>query len=302
MRKLLSTRLALVLTLTLILTLSFACCALAETAAGEPAEAAAEEVVEETAEEAADAPAEAEAAVETAAEEAAEEAEAEAEEEEEPAPSLPMQMFGKLLELPWYTFVIIAALIAAGIILAKSQKRVKWNSRLISTAAMCIAISFVLSCIRLYRMPQGGSITPASMLPLIMFMLACGPLKGFVVGCAFGLLDLISDPYIIHPIQMLVDYPLAFGAMILACLAARIPVKAQWKLPIAVALGFVGRYIMAVLSGTVFFAEYAGDQNALIYSLVYNVSYLGPDMLVCMIIACIPGMTRIVDMIRKNGK
>ena len=138
------------------------------------------------------------------------------------------------------------------------------------------------------------------MLPLVMFMLACGPLQGFVVGCAFGLLQLITDPYVIHPVQLLVDYPLAYGAMILGCIAAVLPIKKPWKLPVAVLLAGVGRYAMAVLSGAVFFAEYAGEQNAWIYSLGYNISYLGPDTLVCAVVACIPGMHRLVDMIGKK--
>ena len=244
-------------------------------AAAEEAEAAAEEVAEE-----------AEAAVEEAAQ------------EEAPAVS---PVFKKLLEVPWYTWVVLAALVVAAILLALSTKNAKWDSRHISMGAMCIAIAFVLSCIRLFRMPQGGSIPPAAMLPLILFMVACGPLKGFVVGCAFGLLQLITDPYVIHPIQLLVDYPLAYGAMILGCLATLLPVKKQWQLPIAVLLAGIGRYIMAVLSGAIFFSEYAGEQNAWVYSLVYNISYLGPDTLVCMLIACIPGMPRLVDMIRKKG-
>ena len=220
---------------------------------------------------------------------------AEAAEKAEPSP-----IFKKLFEQKWYTWAVVAALAASAVILAAASKKVKWNSRRISMAAMCIAIAFVLSCIRLYRMPQGGSITPASMLPLTLFMLACGPLPGFVLGCAFGMLKLIADPWIIHPVQMLVDYPLSYAAMILGCLAAVLPVRKEFKLPLAVLLGTVGRYAMAVLSGTVFFAEYAGDQNALVYSLVYNLSYLGPDTVVCMIVALIPGMHRLVDMIRKR--
>ena len=97
---------------------------------------------------------------------------------------------------------------------------------------------------------------------------------------------------------MLLDYPLASGAMILCCLAVLLPIDKRWQLPVAVLLAGIGNYIMAVLSGSIFFAEYAGDQNAWIYSLVYNISYLGPNVLVCMLVACIPGMTRLVDMIR----
>ena len=66
-------------------------------------------------------------------------------------------------------------------------------------------------------------------------------------------------------------------------------------------LGYLGRYAMAVLSGVVFFAEYAGDQGALAYSLVYNLSYLGPETLICMVLACIPGMCRLPQILKQNA-
>mgnify|MGYP002624568477 CR=1 FL=1 len=261
----------------------------------ETAEATEETV--EVAEEGAEAAEEAAESVQETAE-AAEEAAGEIEPEGD-APEV-SPVFEKLTEVPWYTWAVLAALLVAGFLLAASTKKAKWDSRRLAMGAMCIAIAFVLSCIRLFRMPQGGSITPAAMLPLVMFMVACGPLQGFVVGCAFGLLQLITDPYVIHPIQLLVDYPLAYGAMILGCLAAALPIDKRWKLPLAALLAGLGRYIMAVLSGAIFFAEYAGEQNAWIYSLVYNISYIGPDVLVCMLVACIPGMPRLVEMIRKK--
>ena len=250
----------------------------------------------------ADPAAEATEAVETAADataEAAAEAAAIETVEVEEAPAV-SPIFEKLTELPWYTWAVLAALVVAALVLTVGAKKAKWNSHRLTMGAMCIAIAFVLSCIRLFRMPQGGTITPAAMLPLILFMFAAGPWQGFVVGCAFGLLKLIADPYIIHPVQMLLDYPLAYASMILGCLATRLPVKEQFKLPLAVLLACIARWFMSVLSGSIFFAEYAGEQNAWIYSMVYNLSYMGPDALVCMAIAAIPGMSRLVDMIRKR--
>ncbi len=212
-------------------------------------------------------------------------------------------MFTELLELKWYTAAVILCLAALGIILFAAARQTRWDSRRIANASMCIAIAFILSCIKLYRMPQGGSITPASMLPLVAFAVACGPLQGAIVGCAYGLIGLIQDPYVIHPVQMLVDYPLAFGALALGGLVCLLPIKKELKLPLAVLIGGIGRYAMAVLSGTVFFSEYApADQSAFIYSLIYNISYLGPDVLVCMFIACLPGISRIVDLIRGNTR
>ena len=102
---------------------------------------------------------------ESAAEEAAETTEEEA--AEEPAPAV-SPVFKKLLEVPWYTWAVLGILVVAGVLLALNAKKIRWHSRSLSMGAMCVAIAFVLSCIRLYRMPQGGSITPASMLPLIL--------------------------------------------------------------------------------------------------------------------------------------
>lgn len=221
----------------------------------------------------------------------------EAVEEPNEEESLLSEMFGDLAGMRWYTAAILVVLAGVGLVLCTGKKN--WTTRRIAYAAMCIAISFVLSCIKLFHMPQGGSVTPAAMLPLILFALACGPVQGLVVGCAYGLLQLVEDPYVIHPIQLLTDYPLAYGVMIAACLALLLPEKAKrFRLPLAVILGYLARWAMAVLSGVVFFAEYAGDQNVLIYSMGYNIAYLAPEMLIAVVIAFIPGWDRLIQMIR----
>lgn len=273
-----------VVCLVLMLVLALLPMAFAETATVAPeatVEAAAEATVEP----------------EATAEAPAEEAEAPAEEEESAA----SRMFGDLTGMHWYTAAILAVLIAMGLVIGLSKKS-KWTARRLSYAAMCIAIAFVLSCIKLFRMPQGGSVTPAAMLPLILFALACGPVQGLTVGCAFGLLQLIEDPYVIHPIQLLCDYPLAYGAMALCCLASLIPEKhSYFRLPAAVVLGYFARLVMAVISGVAFFSEYAGPEGAFVYSVVYNISYLAPEMGIALVISLIPGMNRLVGMLKKKA-
>ena len=207
--------------------------------------------------------------------------------------------FGALTGMKWYTALIVVLLMAMGTVLCV-QKKSRWNAKKLSYAAMCIAIAFVLSCIKLFRMSQGGSVTPGAMLPLIMFSLACGPMQGIVVGCAFGLLQMIEDFYVIHPVQLLVDYPMAYAALALGCLALLLPQKYdRFRLPLAVLLGYLGRYAMATLSGAIFFAEYAGEQNAWVYSLAYNISYLGVEALLACVIAFIPGFGRILRTMEK---
>jgi len=187
------------------------------------------------------------------------------------------------------------------IMLVLSGKRVKWNASMIAKAAICIALAYICSMIKVFRMPMGGSATLASMLPLVLFAVAFGPLEGVLIGCVYGLMQLLIDPYVIHPIQLLVDYPMAFAATALASAAVVMPIPERLKLPVAVLLGYLGRYIMAVLSGVVFFAEYAGDQGALAYSLVYNISYIGPEALLCMVVTLIPGMQRLPALLREKN-
>lgn len=242
-----------------------------------------------------EAPADEAAATEAPADETAEPTEKELVEAEEEETVL-QQMLGNLTGMHWYTAVIVVVLLVMGIMLTKKSQ---WTTRRMAYAAMCIAIAFVLSCIKLFRMPQGGSVTPAAMLPLILFCMACGPVQGLAVGCAFGLLQLIEDPFVIHPVQLILDYPAAYGAMCVACLANLLPEKAKrFRLPLGVALGYVARLVMAVLSGVIFFAEYAGDQNVILYSLGYNAAYLAPEMGIAVLISLIPGMARLVETIR----
>ena len=275
-----------VVCLVLMLVLALLPMAIAETATVAP-----DATVEATAETSAE--------PEATAEVSAEETEAPAEEEEEE--SAAQRMFGDLTGMHWYTAAIVAVLLVMGLVISRSKKS-KWTARRLSYAAMCIAIAFVLSCIKLYHAPQGGSTTPAAMLPLIMFALACGPVQGLTVGCTYGLLQLIEEPYVVHPLQLLCDYPLAYGAMALCCLACLIPEKhSYFRLPVAVVLGYFARLVMAVISGVVFFAEYAGDQNAFVYSVTYNLGYLAPETLIALVISLIPGMNRLVKTIAKKA-
>lgn len=208
-------------------------------------------------------------------------------------------------EEPYTGLLSLSSMLAIGVLLIAmaaclwfSAKRVKWNATMIAKAALCVALSYILSLITMFRMPMGGSVTPAAMLPIILFTVAYGPLEGLLAGSVLGLLNLLINPYVIHPVQLLVDYPMAFGAVALACVGKALPLPERLKLPAAVLFGYLGRYIMAVLSGVVFFSEYAGEQGALVYSLVYNISYLGVEALICMALACIPGMHRLPEMMR----
>jgi thiamine transporter len=84
----------------------------------------------------------------------------------------------------------------------------------------------------------------------------------------------VVEPYIFHPAQVLLDYPLAFGALGLAGFFQKRPL-------IGVVAGITGRFLMHFVSGVVFFGIYAPEgMNPLVYSAIYNGSYLIPELVI----------------------
>lgn len=202
-----------------------------------------------------------------------------------------MEMFAKFAEIPVGTWIALGLIVAFGVVLMCFTTKVKWNAKMLAYAALCIAISFVLSYIRLLKMPQGGSITPASMLPIMMFAYAFGFGPGLVCSMAYGVLQMFQDMYIVGWVQATLDYVLAFGSLALVALFR------NWKSPFNFSVGVVVagivRVFFHVLSGVVYFAEYAPEgMNPLVYSLVYNLSSAGVDALICAVIGFIPGVRK----------
>ena len=202
-----------------------------------------------------------------------------------------MEMFEKFTEIPVGTWIALGLIVAFGVVLMCFTTKVKWNAKMLAYAALCIAISFVLSYIRLFRMPQGGSITPASMLPVMMFAYAFGFGPGLVCSMAYGVLQMFQDMYIVGWVQATLDYVLAFGSLALVALFR------GWKSPLNFSVGVVVagivRVFFHVLSGVVYFAEYAPEgMDPLVYSLGYNLSSVGVDALICAVIAFIPGVRK----------
>ena len=81
------------------------------------------------------------------------------------------------------------------------------ESRVLAEGAVVVALAFVLGQIKIYRLPYGDSVTAGSMVPLLWFALRHGLRSGIEVGAVYGMVDLALGGYIIHPIQVLLDYP-----------------------------------------------------------------------------------------------
>ena len=204
-------------------------------------------------------------------------------------------------EFPAWAWIVVAVLLVGGVIAYRSLKgghKTVWNTKMMAMGAVCIALSSVLSMIKIWKMPQGGSITAASMLPLMLFSYVYGMGPGCLVGALYGVLQFIIEPYFLSLPQMLLDYPIAFGMMGLAGLFFKMD-NENLGLTVGVVLASVGSFVAAVLSGVIFFAEYAGDQNPWVYSIVYNGSYMLPECIICVILCLAVGL-RLARQLKKN--
>ncbi|ADQ03637.1 proton-coupled thiamine transporter YuaJ [Caldicellulosiruptor owensensis OL] len=203
-----------------------------------------------------------------------------------------LSIFKDFEKIKWYSLAIVIILIFISIFLYLAQKRQKFTTKALVYGGVAISLSFILSFIKLYRMPQGGSITPASMLPLFAYAYMFGPFAGIVAGMAYGILQLIQDPYVVHWAQLILDYPLAFGALGFAGFFRK-------NLPLGILAGGFGRFVFHVISGVVFFASYAPKGTSpLLYSIIYNATYLAPDLAVCFVLAFIPGLKNSIDRVK----
>ena len=199
--------------------------------------------------------------------------------------------FSDLGATGWIT--IFTLLVLTAIVIGMSVSRKTWNAKSLAFAALSIALSFILSYIKIFRMPNSGSVTLASMLPLMLFAASYGVGPGLLAGAAYGLLQYLQGGYFVHPIQFLLDYPIAFALIGLAGLYKYMPKAwSQWSIYAAMVLGALGRCLSATLAGNFYW------ETAPWASLVYNGAYLVPDTLICIALAIFVGK-RVIKMMHR---
>lgn len=192
--------------------------------------------------------------------------------------------------------VLMLALILAAILLRpKKERSAKNATKQLVFSSVAMALAIVTSEIKFARLPMGGSITLFSMLFIVLIGYWYGAKAGLLTGFAYGLLQFVLDPVFYSPLQLLVDYPLAFGALGLSGFFC----SKKHGLLIGYIAGVLGRYFFAVLSGVIFFGHYAPEGTpALIYSLGYNATYIVPEAVVTLILLAIPAVGKAMKRVK----
>ncbi len=169
------------------------------------------------------------------------------------------------------------------------EKKSVLSTRVIAEIISFVALATALSFVIVYTLPQGGSITAGSMVPILWLALRRGSKIGFFAGVVYGIIQFLVLPYFIDPIQWILDYPLAFAMLGIAGLFRNHP-------PIGVLFGIIGRFLSAFVAGVVYWAPlFAPEVNPFVYSSIYNGSYLLPELFVSGFIIYLIQKNKILD-------
>lgn len=139
---------------------------------------------------------------------------------------------------------------------------------------------------------QGGSISFA-MIPIFIVAYRWGAKGGLLAGLLFGVLQLVTNPYVVHWAQAIIEYGVAFTGLGLAGIFAKHVKDALNNknrgafvgyVTIGVLLGCLVRFLSHLLAGVIFFATYAPEGvPAWWYSFIYNGTYMLPSFIICTI-------------------
>lgn len=220
--------------------------------------------------------------------------------------------FSGVAENPVFMLLLFAVIIIIGVALhfvCKAWDKKRGIVRTTTTkeivfGAICVALSFVLSFIRLFRLANAGSITLASIFPIALYCYLFGFNKSMAVCFVFALLNFCQGPYVISVWSALLDYLLPYLALSLVGVFSINPnkfnqnytAKNHSKFFIGIALYFIVRLFSSTLAGALFWSQgvdfwiFQGDLvgfTAFLYSLCYNLAYLVPDTLVAVVVAII---------------
>ena len=189
---------------------------------------------------------------------------------------------------------MVVILLAGCAIFGKGKKL---TAKQLAFSAMAIALAMVTSMLKVVNMPMGGSVTLFSMLFIVLIGYWYGLGAGLTTAIAYGILQLIIDPYIISFPQMLLDYVFAFGALGLSGIFS----KSKHGLIKGYLAGVLGRYFFTFLSGWIFFATYTPEffNSAVVYSLAYNGAYIGLEALITMILISLSPVNKALGYVKE---
>ena len=166
----------------------------------------------------------------------------------------------------------------------QETRKMKFEAKVLAEIIVFAALSAALYTLRPFSLPYGGSITLGSMVPVMWLALRRGLRIGCVAGAIFGLaalpIDVMLLPYspITNPLQVVLEYPIAFGMLGLAGLFHK---KSTVLAIVGVGLSVFIKFLLHFIAGIIFWAyTVPTGWDPAVYSAVYNGSFLFPEFII----------------------
>lgn len=176
-------------------------------------------------------------------------------------------------QVGFVNIVVYILAIVSVIVYGFTFSRKKPTLKKMIVIALFSAMAFVLSFIKIWSLPQGGSINLLPMLPIMLISVLYGKTEGITCGLIYGILSLITGGHIVSIAEAILDYVFANVALGLAGVVGT-------KTKIQILSGSIIAVFLSVfsniVSGVYFYGMYAPkDMNLWWYSILYNLSSVG---------------------------
>ncbi len=208
------------------------------------------------------------------------------------------------------TLIVVAVLLLFFTGFQRSRKKdpkksTAMDARVLCFTSLSVALAFVLSYLRIFRMPWGGSVTLCSMLFVVLIGYWYGPKVGLIAGFVYGCLQFIQGggSYIMDPLQACLDYFFAFTALGLSGLFYRMKKNA---LVTGYIVSVIARGAIQSLGGYLYWMDYMPDnfppKLAAVYPIAYNYAYILAEAAITLIIINFPLVKDALKVVTKMAR
>lgn len=196
----------------------------------------------------------------------------------------------------------ILFLIAAAALANRGEKRKRIATKELVYCAAAIALGFLASYIRIFKMPWGGSVTMCSMLFITLIGYWYGLKTGIMTGLAYGILQFLQEPYVLSGFQVCCDYVFAFAALGLSGLF----MNSRHGLVKGYLLGALGRGVFHAVGGYLYWMAYMPDNFpkslTAVYPILYNYAYIGAEAVITVIILSLPSVKKAMEQVKNSAR
>ena len=185
----------------------------------------------------------------------------------------------------------------------QSSTKPVFNAKVLTFSAVCIALGYALSFVKIFHFPWGGSITLCSMLMVALIGYFFGPVVGLIGAFIYGVLQFFQGgAYVLSPLQVCLDYFVAFTALGLTGFFK----EKKNGLLIGYIIGILVRGALHALGGYLYWMDYMPEEFpaslAVIYPIVYNYAYIIGEGIITVILISLPPVKTALNRVRSMAQ